>query len=231
MPGTTKPSIVFAHGLWADGSSFSKVIPVLQQEGHAVVSAQNALNSLEGDVDAVRGALGRVSGPSILVGHSWGGFVITAAGTDERVAGLVYIAALGPDEGETPQGLASSAPTSPLFSHLDIQGGHIWIAEDGIQHFAGDLPVAEQQVLWATQTAPASELLTAAKMGKPAWKSKPSWYIVAKNDEAVNPDGERFMAKRMGAKTVEADSSHVVMLSHPEIVLDVIRRASHSILA
>src|SRR5438094_6751886 len=147
----TKPSIVFAHGIWADGSSFSKVIPALQAEGYEVVSTQNGLDTLEGDVAAVRRALGRVPSPAILVGHSYGGTVITAAGADDRVAGLVYIAALGPDDGETSQSLLDRFPTTDIFSHIEIADGRIWMLPDGIRYFAGDLSEQEQQVVWATQ--------------------------------------------------------------------------------
>ncbi len=229
MPTPTKPSIVFAHGLWADGSCFSKVIPTLQQEGYEVVSAQNTLETLQGDVDAVSRALARVSSPAILVGHSWGGFVITAAGTDDRVAGLVYLAAIGPDVGETLQDLIAKYDAPPLFSHLDVEDGRIWIARDGISHFCGDLSEQDQQLVWATQGAPIADLIGTAKTDNPAWKSKPSWYVVAKQDHAVNPELQRFMAKRMGSTTVEADTSHVTMLSNPELVLDTIRAAAKSV--
>ncbi|WP_441248490.1 alpha/beta fold hydrolase [Kitasatospora sp. McL0602] len=225
---SNKPSIVFAHGLWADGSCFNKLIPVLQSEGYEVVSAQNTLDSLEGDVDAVHRALARVSSPAILVGHSWGGFVITAAGTDDRVAGLVYIAALAPDAGETLEDLIGKFSTPPLFAHLDSEDGRLWIARDGISHFCGDLPEAEQQVVWATQGAPRVEVL-GAKTDGIAWKSKPSQYVLALQDHAVNPDLQRFLAARMGATTVEVNSSHVAMLSHPDVVLDSIRAAARAV--
>jgi pimeloyl-ACP methyl ester carboxylesterase len=225
---SAKPSIVFAHGLWADGSCFSKVIPALQAEGHQVVSAQNSLDSLEGDVAAVTRALGRVSGPAILVGHSYGGTVITAAGTDPRVAGLVYIAALAPDEDETSQSLQNQFPTTPIFSYIAIAEGRIWMLPDGIRDFAGDLAEQEQQVVWATQGVPAVDLFN-QKVPGTAWKAKPSWYIVAKNDRTVQPDLERFVAKRMGATTYEADTSHVPMLSDPRLVIDVIRTAAHAV--
>ncbi|MFJ7154175.1 alpha/beta fold hydrolase [Streptomyces sp. NPDC101118] len=224
----SKPSIVFAHGLWADGSCYSKLIPVLQQEGHEVVSAQNTLDSLEGDVDAVRRALARVSAPAILVGHSWGGFVITAAGTDDRVAGLVYIAALAPDAGETPQDLIGRFDTPPLFAHLDDEDGRLWIARDGISHFCGDLPEADQQLVWATQGS-ANAAVLGSTTDDPAWRSKPSWFVLATQDHAVNPDLQRFSAERMGATVVETDSSHVPMLSQPEAVLDVIRSAAKAV--
>ncbi|MFE3579796.1 alpha/beta fold hydrolase [Streptomyces vinaceus] len=224
----SKPSIVFAHGLWADGSCYSKLIPALQRDGHEVVSAQNALDSLEGDVDAVHRALARVSAPAILVGHSWGGFVITAAGTDKRVAGLVYIAALAPDSGETPQDLIGKFDPPPLFSHLDAEDGRLWIARDGIADFCGDLPEAEQQLVWATQGS-AAEAVLGASTDDPAWRTKPSWFCVTGQDHAVVPALQRFEVERMGATAVEVDSSHVPMLSQPEVVLDLIRQAARSV--
>jgi pimeloyl-ACP methyl ester carboxylesterase len=227
MSTPTKLSIVFAHGIWADGSCFSKVIPALQAEGHEVVSTQNSLDTVEGDVAAVKRALGRVSSPAILVGHSYGGTVITAAGTDDRVAGLVYIAALAPDEDETSQSLLAKFPTTDVFSHIEIVDGRIWLRPDGIECFAGDLSVQEQRLVWATQGVPAADLFV-QKVEGTAWKSKPSWYIVGKNDRSVPPELERFCAKRMGASTYEADSSHVPMLSKPSLVIDVILTAAKS---
>ncbi|MFE3260376.1 alpha/beta fold hydrolase [Nocardia sp. NPDC059091] len=227
MSTPTTPSIVFAHGLWADGSCFSKVIPTLQAEGHQVVSTQNSLDTLEGDVAAVKRALGRVSSPAILVGHSYGGTVITAAGTDDRVAGLVYIAALAPDEDETSQSLQAKFPTTDLFAHIEIAEGRIWLRPDGIEYFAGDLSEQEQQLVLATQGVPTADLFNQQVAGT-AWKSTPSWYIVARNDRTVHPELERFCAKRMNASTYEADSSHVPMLSQPGLVIDVIRTAAKS---
>jgi len=223
-----KASIVFAHGLWADGSCYSKVIPALQADGHPVVSAQNSLDTLEGDVATVTRALGRVSSPAVLVGHSYGGTVITAAGTDDRVSGLVYIAALAPDESETSQSLQEQFPVTDVFSHIEIADGRIWLLPSGIGCFAGDLPEQEQQLVWATQGVPDAGLFT-QKLDGTAWRTKPSWYIVANNDRTVHPDLERFVAKRMGAHTYDVDSSHVPMLSHPDFVLDVIRAAANSI--
>jgi pimeloyl-ACP methyl ester carboxylesterase len=223
-----KPSIVFAHGLWADGSCYSKVIPALLADGHQVMSAQNSLDTLEGDVAAVTRALGRVSSPAILVGHSYGGTVITAAGTDDRVAGLVYIAALAPDEDETSQSLQEQFPVTDIFAHIEIADGRIWMLPSGIGCFAGDLPEQEQRLVWATQGVPAAELFN-QKLAGTAWRTKPSWYIVANNDRTVQPDLERFVAKRMGAHTYDVDSSHVAMLSQPDFVLDVIRTAANSI--
>jgi pimeloyl-ACP methyl ester carboxylesterase len=223
-----KASIVFAHGLWADGSCYRKVIPALQADGHQVVSAQNSLDTLEGDVAAVTRALGRVSSPAILVGHSYGGTVITAAGTDDRVAGLVYIAALAPDEGETSQSLQEQFPVTDIFAHIEIADGRIWMLPSGIGCFAGDLPEQEQKLVWAAQGVPDVDLFN-QKLDGTAWRTKPSWYIVANNDRTVQPDLERFVAKRMGAHTYDVDSSHVAMLSQPDFVLDVIRAAANSI--
>jgi len=223
-----KPSIVFAHGLWADGSCYRKVIPALQADGHQVVSAQNSLDTLEGDVAAVTRALGRVSSPAILVGHSYGGTVITAAGADDRVAGLVYMSALAPDENETSQSLQEQFPVTDIFAHIEIADGRIWMLPSGTGYFAGDLPEQEQRLVWATQCVPAADLFN-QKLDGTAWRTKPSWYIVANNDRTVQPDLERFVAKRMGAHTYDVDSSHVAMLAQPDFVLNVIRTAANSI--
>src|ERR1700720_1547575 len=144
MSMQSKPSIVFVHGLWADGSCFGKVIPALQAEGYEGVAPQHSLDTLKGDVATVTRTLGRVSAPAILVGHSYGGTVITAAGTDERVAGLVYIAAFAPDEGETSQSLQEQFPVTDIFAHIEIADGRIWMLPSGIGCFAGDLPEQEQ---------------------------------------------------------------------------------------
>ena len=228
MSSHNKPSIVFAHGLWADGSCFSKVIPPLQKEGYEVVSAQYGLDTTKEDVATTLRTLGRVNSPAILVGHSYGGSVITAAGTDERVAGLVYIAALAPDAGETSQTQQNNFPKTDVFSHIEVADGRIWMLPDGVECFAGDLSEEEKELVWATHYAPALDLFN-GKIEAAAWKTKPSWYIVAKNDRTVHPDLERFFAKRMGATTYEADSSHVPMLSQPRLVLDVIRTAAKAV--
>src|ERR1700739_3171334 len=222
MSKQTKTSIVFCHGIWADGSCFNKVIPALQAEGYEVIAAQYGLDTPEEDVATVKRTLGRVSSPAILIGHSYGGSVITAAGTDERVAGLVYIAALAPDADETSQSQQTNFPKTDVFSNIDVKDGRIWLLPEGIDCFAGDLPENEKKLVLATQGAPKPDLFE-AKVGGTAWKSKPSWYIVGKNDRTVHPDLERFFAKRMGATTYEVVSSHVPMLSQPSVVLDVIR--------
>jgi pimeloyl-ACP methyl ester carboxylesterase len=222
-----KRSIVFCHGIWADGSCFNRVIPTLQAEGFDVMSAQYGLDSNESDVAAVRRTLGRVDSPAILVGHSYGGSVITAAGTDERVEGLVYIAALAPDEGETSQGQLDQFPASDVFSHIEVADGRVWVKPGGVACFAGDLSEQEQKVVWATHFAPAADLFTRNAAGV-AWRSKPSWYIVATHDRTVHPELQRFVAKRMGATVHEVASSHVPMLSQPEAVIDVIRTAANA---
>src|ERR1700682_2269668 len=224
----TKPSIVFCHGIWADGSSFGKVIPPLQADGHEVMAAQYGLDTNEGDVATVRRTLGRVSRPAILVGHSYGGSVITAAGTDERVAGLVYIAALAPDANETSQSQQEKFPVTDVFHYVEVADGRIWMRPEGVVCFAGDLPEQEQKVVWATHYAPAADLFSRNAPGV-AWKSKPSWYIVANNDRTVHPDLQRFSAKRMGATTHAVDSSHVAMLSHPGFVTDIIPAAAKGV--
>lgn len=221
-------SIVFAHGIWADGSSFSKLIPTLQREGHEVIAAQYGLDTVADDVAAVKAALARVSSPAILVGHSYGGTLITAAGTDSRVAGLVYIAALAPDADETSQTQQAKFPVTDVFAHIDVGDGRIWLKPDGIACFAGDLPEEEQRFLWATHAAPAADLFN-QKVDGTAWRSKPSSYIVTTKDRTVHPELQRFFAKRMKATTVEIASSHVAMLSNPALVLEVIRKAASAV--
>ena len=191
MSTPTKPSIVFAHGIWADGSCFSKVIAPLQAEGYEVVATQYGLDSNVEDVAATLRTLGRVHSPAILVGHSYGGSVITAAGTDERVAGLVYISALAPDETETSQGQQDKFPVTPVFSHVEVADGRVWMLPSGATFFAADLTEEEQKLAWATHYAPAADLFLHNAPGV-AWKTKPSWCIVANHDQTVNPELERF---------------------------------------
>ncbi|HEX4196629.1 MAG TPA: alpha/beta hydrolase [Caulobacteraceae bacterium] len=224
-----KPSIVFAHGLWADGSCFEKLIPTLQAEGHEVICSQHGLDSLKGDVDCVVRCFGRVSGPVVLVGHSYGGTLITHAGVDPRVAALVFLCALAPDESETSQSLQEQFPVTSVFSHIDVADGRIWLQPDGTPDFCGDLSSADQKLVWATQAVPVPDLFMQKHDGV-AWRSKPSWYVVGKQDHTVNPELERFVAKRMSATTVELDSSHVPMLSQPAAVLDLIRSAARSVM-
>jgi pimeloyl-ACP methyl ester carboxylesterase len=228
MSTPTKPSIVFCHGIWADGSCWNKLTGPLQAEGYEVIAAQYGLDSLESDVAAVVRTLGRVSSPAILVGHSYGGSVITAAGTDDRVAGLVYIAALAPDETETSQSQVDQFPMTDVFSYVEVADGRLWMRSEGVACFAGDLPDDEQKLVWATHYAPAADLF-ATRVEGTAWRTKPSWYVVANNDRTVQPELERFAAKRMNATIHEVDSSHVPMLSNPGLVLDVVRTAAREV--
>jgi len=223
-----KPTIVFCHGIWADGSCFSKVIPALQADGHEVISVQYGLDSYVEDLATVKRTLNRVSSPVILVGHSYGGATITGAGLDERVVGLVYIAAVAPDTGETVQSQLSKYPTD-IFTRIEVADGRVWLRPNGVEFFAGDLPQEEQKLVWATHYAPVADLFEQQKLENVAWKSKPSWFIVAKNDRTVHPDLQHFLAKRMGATVVEVESSHVPMLSKPDVVIDVIRKAAAAV--
>jgi pimeloyl-ACP methyl ester carboxylesterase len=230
MSKSTKPSIVFAHGLWADGSCFSKLIPTLLAEGHDVMASQHGLDSLAGDVAAVKACLGRVASPAILVGHSYGGTLITHAGTDPRVAGLVYIAALAPDADETSQSQQAKFPATEVLQHIEVTDGRIWLKSSGVPYFAGDLPEAEQKLVYATQGVPVPDLFT-QKVEGTAWKTKPSWYVLTTQDRTVHPDLQRFAANRMKANVTEVASSHVAMLSQPAVVLDVIRKAVKAVQA
>jgi pimeloyl-ACP methyl ester carboxylesterase len=228
MSKETRPSIVFAHGLWADGSCFSKLIPTLLAEGYDVMASQHGLDSLATDVVAVKACLARVPSPAILVGHSYGGTLITHAGVDPRVVGLVYIAALAPDADETSQGQQDKFAKTDVFQHIDVTGGRVWLKPSGVPCFAGDLPEAEQRLVYATQGAPVADLFN-QKVEGTAWKNKPSWYIVASQDRTVNPELQRSAASRMKATTIEVTSSHVPMLSKPDVVLDVIRKAADAV--
>jgi pimeloyl-ACP methyl ester carboxylesterase len=221
-------SIVFAHGIWADGSSFSKLIPPLRSDGYEVITSQHGLDDFGADVDCCIRTFSRVPSSILLVGHSYGGAVITEAGNDDRVAGLVYISALGPDENETLQGEQEKFPTTNVFKSIEVAEDRVWMLPEGIEYFAGDLSAAEKQVVYATASPPAATLFS-AKVTRAAWRDKPSWSIVAKNDQSVHPDLERAAAKRMNATVTEVASSHVPMLSHPEVVLEVIRTAAKSI--
>jgi pimeloyl-ACP methyl ester carboxylesterase len=198
---------------------------LLMADGYEVIATQNQLNTVADDAAAVRSALGRVSSPAVLVGHSYGGTVITAAGTDERVAALVYICALAPDDGETSQADQDKYPRTPVFQHIEVADGRIWVRPSGVPDFAGDLPDDEQKLVWATQMVPLADLFSQPVPGA-AWKSKPTYYIVGANDRTVQPELQRFLAKRMNAKITELQSSHVPMLSQPQRVYEVIREAA-----
>ena len=230
MSGAGKPSIVFCHGLWADGSCFTKVMGPLQAQGYDCIAAQYPLNTPENDVTFAKWAMDLVKDPIVLVGHSYGGTVITAAGTGPRVKALVYINALAPDTaaGETSQSIQQKFPATDVLKHIKVVDGRIWLTKEGLPYFCGDLSATEQQLVWATQGAPAANIFAHDAPGV-AWKTKPSWYIVGKKDHTVNPDLDRFLAKRMKAKTTELDSSHVPMLSQPNRVVEVILSAAQSV--
>ena len=227
---TKKPTIVFCHGVWADGSCFSKVIPTLLADGHEVIAVQYGLDSDEDDLDTVRRTLNRVGGPVLLVGHSYGGATITGAGTDDRVAGLVYIAAVAPDAGETVQEQLNKYPTD-IFSRVEVADNLVWMLPTATEFFAGDLPEDEQKLVWATHFPQNADLFNQQKLttDQVAWRSKPSWYLLATEDHTVHPDLQRWVSSRMGAKVTEVASSHVPMLSQPDVVIGVIREAAAAV--
>jgi len=225
----TKPTIVFVHGLWADGSSWNKVINPLVDKGYKVISVQNPTTSLADDVALVKTAIDRAGGDVILVGHSWGGFVITEAGSDPRVKALVYIAAFAPDKGETVPSLSEKFAATELEKFIQQTNGTLTVSREGIgKVFAGDLTAKEQDVVYAVQT-PASPQVFGGVGANAAWKTKPSWYVVAAEDKTINPELEKMMAKRANAKTTVLKTSHVAMLSKPNEVLNVILDAAKSV--
>jgi pimeloyl-ACP methyl ester carboxylesterase len=224
------PNVVLVHGAWADGSCWSPVIERLQADGCNVTAPQFGLGPLATDVARLRTVLRRQDGPTIAVGHSYGGQIITALGTDApNVAGLVYIAAFGLDEGESLDALMTGPPT-PALAHLDIdEKGYAWCPEgDFVNHFASGVDPVKARVLFAVQQ-PGALLAFAEMMGVPAWRSLPSWYMVAADDQAVVPDAERQMAKRMGATTVEVASGHLPMVSHTGDVVDLVETAARAV--
>ena len=228
---TAQPNIVLVHGAWADGSCWSAVIERLQADGFTVTAPQFPESSLADDVARLRQVLDRQNGPTVVAGHSYGGQIITALGTDApNVAALVYIAAFGLDEGESIGALLTQGPPTPALAHLDIDKlGFAWLPEDDfVNHFAADVAPAQARVMYAVQQALAASTLQDV-MGVPAWKSQPSWYLVATNDEAIPPDAERQFAARMGATTVEVPSSHVAMVSHPDEVTQLIKAAAKAV--
>jgi pimeloyl-ACP methyl ester carboxylesterase len=222
-------NVLLVHGAWADGSSWSKVIPLLEAKGLHVVAVQIPLTSFADDVAATQRAIALEDGPVLLVGHSYGGAVITEAGNDPKVAGLVYVSAVAPDQGESALGLISSVPT-PIGSELrPDKNGFLKLTPKGVaEDFAQDLSPKEIAVVTATQV-PVSVTAMKGEITPPAWKSKPSWYIIAEHDRAISPDLEASLAKKIGATTTTVSSSHVIMLAQPSKVASVIvDAASHS---
>jgi pimeloyl-ACP methyl ester carboxylesterase len=227
----TQPNIVLVHGAWADGSSWSAVIERLQARQYTVTAPQFPLSSLAADVARLRQVLARQDGPTIVAGHSYGGQIMTALGSDApNVAGLVYIAAFGLDEGESLGALLSQGPVTPALAHLSTdEQGFGWLSEDDfVNHFAADVDPVKAKVMFAVQQALAGSAFTDV-MAVPAWKSLPSWYLVAKDDQALPPDAERQFASRMGAVTIEVPSSHVAMVSHPDEVAQLIETAAAAV--
>jgi pimeloyl-ACP methyl ester carboxylesterase len=228
-----RPNIVLVHGAWADGSSWSAVIERLQADGYKVTAPQFPESSLAADVARLREVLSRQDGPTVVAGHSYGGQIMTALGTDApNVVGLVYIAGFGLDEGESIGALLEQAPVSPALAHLDIdQQSFAWIPEDDfVNHFAADVDPVKARVMFAVQQ-PLHWSALGDVMGVPAWKSLPSWFLIADGDQAIPPDAQRQFAARMGATTIEVPTNHVAMVSHPDEVLDFITTAVEALQA
>lgn len=219
-------NVVLVHGLFADGSCWSEVIPRLQAAGLNVTAVQNPLTTLPEAVASAQRVLDRQDGPTVLVGHSFSGMIVTEAGMNTKVSALVYVAARAPDAGEDYTVLAKTFPTPPASAGIIFDGDEGRLGEAAfLRDFAGDLPEARAKVLYATQE-PFQKALLAGKTTQAAWRSKPSFYAVSTEDRTINPDLERFMAKRMGAKTIEVKASHLSLISHPEEISQLILEAA-----
>ncbi len=201
MTSKRKPTIVFCHGIWADGSCFSKVIPTLQADGHEVIAVQYSLESFKEDVAMIKRTLNRVGSPVLLVGHSYGGATIQL-----------------------------NQYPSDIFSRVEVADGYAWMLPNGTEFFCGDLSETEQKLVWATHFPPHADLFTQQCVQSTPWKSKPSWYVLCLQDHTVHPDLQRWVSKRMGATVIEVESSHVPMLSKPDVVIDVIRKAAAAVM-
>jgi pimeloyl-ACP methyl ester carboxylesterase len=218
-------NVVFVHGLFADGSCWSKVIGRLQQKGVKCTSVQNPLTTLSEACEAARRAIAAQPGPTVLVGHSFSGMIVSEVGMDPKVTALVYVAARAPDAGEDYTALAKNYPTPPATAGIVFKDDWGQLSEDAFLHdFAGDLPPQEARVLYAVQQ-PFKKSLTTEKTTNAAWRSKPTFYAVSTQDRTINPDLERFMAKRMGAKTIEIEASHLALISHPDAITNLILEA------
>jgi pimeloyl-ACP methyl ester carboxylesterase len=227
-PGRVK-TILLVHGAFADGSSWGKVIPLLEARGYRVVSVQEPLSSLADDVATTRRAIDLQTGPVLLVGHSWGGAVITEAGNHDKVAGLVYVAAFAPDGGESVDDLGKGAPPPPWSKRLIVDGGGFaWLPDDVVAaDFAQDLPAAESALIASVQQ-PIQARAFGEKVTTAAWRSKPSWYIRSEQDRMIDPGAQSIMAARAGARITNVKASHVSMLSHPDEVAAAILAAARS---
>jgi pimeloyl-ACP methyl ester carboxylesterase len=228
-PPTGVRNVVLVHGAYADGSCWSDVIARLQKAGYKATAVQNPLTSLSDDVEATRRILALQDGPTVLVGHSWAGTVISEAGVDPKVAALVYVAARAPDAGEDYGALAARFPTPPATAGLVKANGFAQLSEAAfLRDFAGDLDPARARVLYALQGR-ISDTLFASRTTQAAWRSKPSWYAVSTHDRTTAPELERFLAKRMNAKTVEIASSHLSLISHPDRIAGLIMAAAKGV--
>lgn len=218
--------VILVHGAWADGSSWSKVIPLLERRGFRVTAVQLPLTSLVDDVATVNRAIELDPGPLLLVGHSYAGIVITEAGNHPKVSGLVYIAAFAPDAGQSIATLNASVPVTPIAAQLRLNAGFLSITNEGINaDFAQDLSDTEKHALAATQ-GPIAAVALGTPASAPAWLNKPSWYMVASEDRVLSPTLEATMAQTINAETTTVRSSHVIMLSRPDAVADVIASAA-----
>ena len=219
-------NVVLVHGAWADGSSWAEVIPLLQAAGLKVTAVQNPLTSLGDSVAATRRALALQDGPTVLVAHSWGGTVISETGIDPKVTALVYVAARAPDAGEDFVALSGKFPTGPVRAGIQEHDGFTRLSEDSfLKYFANGVEPKAAQVLYAVQE-PAATALFGGRTTAAAWHSKPSWYAVSKLDQTINPDLERFLAKRMNATTVELEAGHLSLVSQPKEIADLILAAA-----
>jgi pimeloyl-ACP methyl ester carboxylesterase len=219
-------NVVLVHGLFADGSCWSEVIARLQAAGINAAAVQNPLTTLDASVAATQRVLAQQDGPTVLVGHSFAGMIVTEAGVDPKVTSLVYVAARAPDAGEDYTALAKQYPTPPASAGIVWSGDYGQLSEAAfLRDFAGDLPEVRARVLYAVQV-PFERRLLAGKTTHAAWRSKPSWYAVSTEDRTINPDLERFMAKRMGAKTIEVKASHLSLISQPDTIAKLIVDAS-----
>jgi pimeloyl-ACP methyl ester carboxylesterase len=219
-------NVVLVHGAYADGSCWSDVIARLQKAGMNVAAVQNPLTSLAEDVDATRRILALQDGPTVLVGHSWAGTVISEAGLDAKVAALVYVAARAPDAGEDYAALAGTFPTPPASAGLVKSDGFAQLSEESfLRDFAGDLDPQKARVLYAAQGR-ISTTLFASRTTQAAWKTKPSWYAISTNDRTTSPELQRFLAKRMKATAIELESSHLSIISHAAEIADLILKAA-----
>jgi pimeloyl-ACP methyl ester carboxylesterase len=225
-PAAKARNVVLVHGLFADGSSWSEVIARLQAAGINATAVQNPLTTLGEAVASAERALALQDGPTVLVGHSFSGMIVTEAGVDPKVTALVYVAARAPDAGEDYAALAKQYLAPPASAGIQWSGDWGQLSETAFLHdFAGDLPEAKARVLYAVQ-APFNRALLAGKTTHAAWRSKPSWYAVSTEDRTINPDLERFMAKRMGATTIEVKASHLSLISQPDAIAALILEAA-----